>query len=52
MFRAGTTRDVEAYRQARAISIRWLKLYIDLDFTSLGQYPRAQLQSWATAPAL
>lgn len=48
----GTPTDVEAYRQARQISLRWLKKYIDLDFTSLGQYTRDQLKAWALRGSL
>jgi len=48
----GSAVDREGYRQAREIGIKWLKNYIALDFTSLGQYTRPQLQSWAIPPAL
>src|SRR5262245_9545695 len=48
-----TVKDAEAqgrYRKALKISMRWIKNYADLDYTSLGAYTRADLQKIAAAP--
>jgi malate synthase len=38
------------YRKAVKIAMRWIKNYTDLDFKSLGAYPRPELEAIATAP--
>ncbi|KAK3280295.1 hypothetical protein CYMTET_11858 [Cymbomonas tetramitiformis] len=43
---------VERYRQARWIAQQWIRRYTKLDFTSLGQYNRDELRSWAVRSAL
>jgi malate synthase len=42
--------QVERYRQAVKIAMRWVKNYTDFDFRSLGSYTRPQLSAIAAAP--
>jgi len=38
------------YRNAMKVAMRWVKNYTELDFRSLGTYPRAELDAIARAP--
>jgi malate synthase len=38
------------YDRAVKVAMRWIKNYVDLDFTSLGAYTRAELEAIASAP--
>jgi malate synthase len=40
----------ERYRKSVKIAMRWIKNYTDLDFRSLGSYPRRDLDALASAP--
>ncbi|HEU4366995.1 MAG TPA: hypothetical protein VFV05_02070 [Methylomirabilota bacterium] len=40
----------ERYRKSVKIALRWIQNYTDLDFRSLGSYPRRELEAIAAAP--
>jgi malate synthase len=40
----------QRYRHAAKIALRWIKNYVDLDFRSLGSYPRPDLDRIAASP--
>ncbi|HXJ85125.1 MAG TPA: hypothetical protein VMS64_41340 [Candidatus Methylomirabilis sp.] len=47
------TKDVERearYRKASKVAMRWIRNYVDLDFSSLASYTRADLAKIAEAP--
>jgi malate synthase len=48
--RQGDAAQQVRYRMAVKIAMRWIKNYTELDFTSLGAYPRPTLEAMANAP--
>ncbi len=42
--------QVERYRKARKVAMRWIRNYTEYDFRSLGSYTRSDLEAIAEAP--